>query len=391
MSASVFEKFSAEKSLIYILVVAVVIVFVFVFYLFFFHGASSIQLLSPNGGEELEIGQTYQIAWKAKGIEKIGIVLFNEKEAKWVAKNVDAKKGEYDWKIYPGQKCGDGYWIAVFEYPWRQDNKVSYSGEAFAVTYSESWSCDDLSIEKEWPYIPSDSPDLRKVFITKNVYTGNLDGLEGADKKCQDEAESRGFEGKWRAFIGGDGDQETAIERMKKTPRGAEGVFIDAEPSAELARTATCHRLLGKNLQEFLAKFSNSLSINQEKIDKEFLRDLSDIWLGRVNDNSKKNCIPIFKLLSGSYAPLAEKYTFTTTCQNWTQENRLVNGYPVSEETASSSFSTCYTPEGKFTDAVALGGLSSGLTGGESEATNYFTLYQGKSCATEQKLLCIEE
>ncbi len=390
MNGSFFEKFSAEKSLIYILIAAVLIVFIFVFYLFFSYGVNSIQLQSPNGGVEWEIGQTYQITWKAKGIEKVGIVLFNEKEAKWIAKNINAKAGKYDWKIYPGQKCSDGYWIAVFEYPWRQGNKVSYSSGAFAITYSKFISCDDLSTENEWPYIPGDLANLRKVFITENSYTGNLDGLEGADNKCQQEAENQGFEGKWHAFLGGDGDDETAIKRMEKAPRGTEGVFVEAGASAKLIRGATCHRLLGKNFSEFLAKFSDSLLINKEKLNEEFLNNLSNIWLGRVDDKSKKNCISIFSVIADTYQLLAEKYTFTTTCQNWTQENKLVSGYPVPKEELSPSFSTCYTPEGKFTNAVALGGLSSGLTGG-SDATNYFTLYQGKSCNTGQKLLCIEE
>ena len=130
--------------------------------------------------------------------------------------------------------------------------------------------------------------------------------------------------------------------------------------------------------------------INKEKLNEEFLNSLSNIWLGRVDDKSKKNCISIFSVTTGVYQSLAEKYTFTTTCQNWTQKNKLVSGYPVPEGEPNPSFSTCYTPEGKFTNPVALGGLSSGLTGGD-DAVNYFTLYQGKSCNTSQKLLCIEE
>ncbi len=387
MDNSFFEKFSTEKSLIYILIAALLVFFIFILYLFFFHGASSVKILSPNGGDEWEVGQTYEITWKAKGIKKVGIVLFKEKEAEWITSNVDAKAGKYDWKIYPGQEYGNGYWIAVFEYPWGQGNKVSYSNGAFAIAYSKFISCDELSIEQERPYVPSDLSNLRKVFITENDYSGNLDGLDGADNKCQQEAESQGFSGKWHAFIGGDADREMAVERMERTPRGTEGVFVEAKAAAELDRRATCHQLLGKDFDEFLKKFSDSFLINQEKLDKEFFDNLDKIWLGRVDDKSKKNCLLI---PSKSSNMLAEKYTFTSTCQNWTQENKLVDGYPVPKGELSPLFSTCYTPEGKFTDAVALGGLSSGLTG-ESDAANYFTLYQGKSCNTSQKLLCIEE
>ena len=392
MNNPILKKLNMEKSLIYILIGAFLIVFIFVLYLFFSHGVKSIKILSPNGGEEWDVGQTYHIAWKAKGIKRVGIVLFNEKKAKWIAKNVDARAGKYDWKVYLGQKYGNGYWIAVFEYPWQKGNKVSYSSRPFAITYPKSLSCDNLSVGNEWPYLPSDLPTIRRVFITEGNYTGNLGGLEGADAKCQQEAESQGFKGKWRAFLGGDGDEETAVKRMEKTPRGTEGIFVKAKPAAKLIRNGgvTCHRLLGKNFNEFLAKLSNSFSRNQEKFDEEFLSKLSNVWLGRISGKSKKNCVSIFDVMSNAYKPLAEKYTFTATCQNWSQGEESVEGYPVLKGQSNSSFPTCYTPGGRFTNAVALGGLAEGLTGG-NEQTNYFTPYQGKSCAIGQKLLCIEE
>lgn len=390
MNGSLLEKFRVERSLIYIVISAVLIVFVFILYLLFSQGTKSIQLLTPDGGEEWEIGQTYQISWKAKGIKKIGIVLFKGKEPKWLAKNVDAKLEKYERKIYPGQEYGDNYWVAVFEYPWQEDNKVDYSNGAFAITYPELASCDELSVENEWPHLPSDLPNLRRVFITEEDFTGNLEGLEGADKKCQEEAEKQGLEGKWHAFLGGDSDQELAVERLKATPRKTEGIFVNAEPAAILIRGASCHRLLGKNFNEFLAKLSNPLIINEEKLESEFLGNLKNIWFGRVDEKSKRNCTVILSALLDPYKSLAEKYSFTTTCQNWTQGGRLVQGYPVSEEEPRPSFPTCYTPEGKSTDAVILGGLASGLTRGAGDMDS-LTLYQGKYCSTRQKLLCIEE
>lgn len=116
---------------------------------------------------------------------------------------------------------------------------------------------------------------------------------------------------------------------------------------------------------------------------------MKNLWLGRLDENSKKNCTTIVAALLAPYKPLAEKYSFTTTCQNWTQENKLVQGYPVPGGEPKPSFPTCYTLAGKSTDAVALGGLSSGLTGEDKDTA--FTLYQGKYCDTQQKLLCIEE
>ncbi len=389
MSSSILEKFTIEKNLIYILIATVLIVFGFIFYLFYGQFSKNIEVLTPNGGEEWEIGQAYEITWKSKGIERVGIVLFKENEPKWIAKNVSAKLGRYEWKIYPGQEYKDGYWIAIFEYPWQKGNKIDYSNSSFAVTFSELISCDALSTENEWLYLPSDLPDLRRVFITQEQFTGNLEGFEGADEKCQIEAEERGFEGKWHAFLGGDSDEDLAIERLKRTPKGTEGVFIAAPPAATLIRGATCHRLLAKDFDEFLAKFSSPLIINEEKLEEDFLNDLKNIWLGRVNEASKKNCIPIAKVIEALYLPLVEKYSFTVTCQNWTQGNKLVEGYPVPTGEPKPSFPTCYTSTGEFTDAVALGGLSSGLTGKGSDTA--LTLYQGKYCSTSQKLLCIEE
>ncbi len=387
MNKSLLEKFTIEKSLIYIIIAAVLIVFGFIFFLFFSQLTKSIKIEIPNGGEEWGIGQSYKITWKAKGIKKVGIVLFKGKEPKWIAKNVYAELGEYGWKIYPGQEYGDDYWVAVFEYPWQKGNKIDYSDGAFAIVYPELANCDSLSIKNEWLYLPSDLPDLRRVFITKEKYTGNLEGVEGADRICQEEAEEQNFGGTWHAFLGGDKEEELAVKRMEKTPRKTKGIFIEAEPVATLIeRKATCHRLLGKDFQGFLKKFSNLLIINEEKLEDSFLNDFKNLWLGRVDEKSKQNCVLIAKVS----VDLAEKYSFTATCQNWTQGNRFVEGYPVPRDTSKPLFPTCYTPQGKFTDAVALGGLSSGLTGGEA-GSNAFTMYQGKYCDTRQKLLCIEE
>lgn len=358
MNHSILEKFTVERSLIFIVISAILIVFVFVFFLFFGQFAKSIRVLTPNKGEEWEIGQTYEITWQAKGVEKVGIVLFKGTEPKWIAQDLSADPGKYEWKIYPGYEYGTGFWIAVVEYPWQQGNKIDYSDGSFVITYPATATCDEISVENQWLYLASDFPNIRRVFITKESFIGDLDGLEGADQKCQAEAEKQEFSGTWHAFLGGDSDKEVAVERLKGTVRGTDGIFVAAEPSATLIRGDTCHRLLAKNFNEFLIK---QLS----------LADLENVWLGRLDEKSKKNCIGIASALSNTYQPLAEKYSFTATCQNWTQGSKMVEG--------DSGFPTCYTPTGKFTNAVALAGLAS------------FPLSQGKYCSISQKLLCIEE
>ena len=389
MNGSIFEKFTTERSLLYIAIAAILIVTGIIFYLFVVYSKESVQVLTPNGAEEWEIGQTYEITWKAKGVDKVGIALFKGAEPKWIVEDIDAGLGRYEWKIYPGQEYGPGFWIVVLEYPWREGNQIDYSDGPFAITFSEMASCDYLSVDQEWLYLPNDLPNLRRVFITKETYAGNLDGLEGADRICQTEADEQGFEGTWHAFIGGDSDEDSANERLKRTYNGTDGIFIAAEPSATIIRGATCHRLLAKDFEEFLAKLSGSVIINEEKFEQVFLEDMENLWLGRIDEESKKNCTGITAELSNYYRALAEKYSFTTTCQNWTQEDKYVGEYPVPKEQPKPSFPSCYTSSGEYTDAVALGALASGIIGKDKDAV--FVLNKGKYCDDKQKLLCIEE
>jgi len=157
--------------------------------------------------------------------------------------------------------------------------------------------------------------------------------------------------------------------------------------SATLIRGATCHRLLAKNFDEFLARLSGLAIINQEKFEQGFLQNMDSLWLGRIDEKSKKNCTSIASVVSNPYKALAEKYSFTTTCQNWTQGDKYVGEYPVSGGEAKPSFPTCYTPAGQYTEAVGVAGLASGL----EDKDTAFTPYQGKYCDNKQKLLCIED
>lgn len=379
------KKFTTEKSLFYIIIAAVIIAVIVVAYLYFVFGAKSIKIISPNGEEQWDIGQKYEITWRAKNVGKVGIVLFNNSgEAEWIAENIDAGLGKYGWEIYKGHQYGYGFWIAVFEYPWRKNGKVDYSNNGFSITYPDLSSCESLSAQNEWLYLPSDFPDIRKVFITQNTYAGDLGGLGGADQKCQQEAEKMGIGGSWTAFIGGDADEETAVERLKKTERKTNGIFVQAEPSASLLRGATCHRLLGKNFNEFLAKIYDSLLINREKLDSGFLKQMESVWLGRLDQKSKKSCINVTSL--NKYLP--EKYSLTTTCQNWTRSDKFVDGYPLEAGGTISSFPTCYTSSGTLTNVVSLGALKLGLA--DSGDNSFFSPALGEYCSEPQRLFCIE-
>ncbi len=385
------EKFTLEKTLIYVVIAAVVVTFVFIFYLLVLNFSKNIEIQSPVGGENWEIGKTYEVRWKARGgIDKVGIVLFKGEEPKWIAKDVLASLGRYEWTIYPGQDYGDDYWMAVFQYPWKPGNKIAYSSGAFAIVFSELGSCEGASLQNEWPLIPSDYPNARRVFITSQAYNGNLDGLAGADQKCQQEAEQMNLEGTWKAFLGGDDENEIATKRLARGPRKTDGVFVEATVSSTLTRGATCHRLLGKDISEFIAKLSDPIVINEEKISSDFLSNLKNVWLGRLDERSAENCTTIASNINQLSLPLAQKYSFTTTCQNWTKGTGLADGYPVPFGSPKPAFPRCYTKEGKATDAVGIAALAMGTTGGAKNA-DALTPFQGKLCNVPQKLICIEE
>ncbi len=353
------------------------------------------------------------------------------KEAKWIVQDFPAGKQKYDWSIFVWEKPREDYKIAIFEYPWEEGNKIDYSDDKFSILGPSFASCDQLSIEAEWPFIPSDFPNLKRVFISQKRWSGNLEGLEGADRKCQEEAEILGLKGNFKAFLGDDitfaQDRlnldgifveakankvlpqidipsytwKSFKEFLEKSPidKKQKEAFISSHKSLETAfqkfleswyakeDEKTCHRLLGRNFEEFFKKFSNSLILNQGKFDEDFLRDFSNLWLGRVNKDSKGDCMTIFTKYPTS--DLSRIYSFTTTCQNWKSSEEIIPGYSP-EKSQEIQFPVCYTPQGKKINAAGVGGLSSGLIETE-EKTQFFTSSLGKPCSTNQKLLCIEQ
>lgn len=345
----------------------------------------SLKLVSPNGKEIFEANKTYQIKWKAKRIGKIGIMLIKEgkNEREWIAKDVPAGKGKYEWKIFVWQEPRQDYKIVIFEYPWQEGSRgaIDYSDDWFTIKGPDFASCDKLSIEREWPFIPSDYPDLRKIFITDKTWSGNLGGLDGADQKCQQEAQEKGYEGTWKAFLGS--DQVTAIERLNLT-----GIFINAKPAATLPEGKTCHELWGKTFDEFLKKLSNTFLINLEKFEKKFLDDLSSVWVGRIDKNSKKECAFLFEKYRMSDE--RKNYSYTTTCQNWTYGNDLVANFPPPKDT-EINYPICYNKEGNPVSAVATAGLSVRTYGGDRDEERIFSTQVVIPCNISQHLICIQQ
>ena len=206
------EKIGIEKVMFIVIIIAIVGVVAAILFMFYGDKSRNLDLVSPMGREEWEIGQSYDITWKAKGVERIGIVLFNGENPQWIAENIPASSEKYEWKIPSGHAYGPNFWIAIVEYPWRTGNLISYSKGSFSVTFPALASCDELSIQSNWPFMASDIPDIRRVFITKEQFTGDLEGLQGADEKCQIAAAELGYSGNWTAFIGGENPEETAVK-----------------------------------------------------------------------------------------------------------------------------------------------------------------------------------
>lgn len=347
------NQISIEKILFFIIVLFVLIGSLFLSYLFIGR-SKNLELVFPKGAEELLIGETYEISWKARNIDKVGIVLFKGEESEWIAQGIDGSLEKYEWKIQPGKNYGGSHWIAVFEYPFREEALISYSSSPFTIIFADTESCDSLSVENEWPYIPVNYSNTRRVFTTKEKYNGNMGGLGGADEICKREAESLELEGEWTAFLGGDRDTDTALQRLTRTSRGTEGIFIRALPEGALAKGGTCHRLLANDFNGFLGLF-----LNPER------DEFSDLWLGRINSESVRKCLEITESRRGTQG---ENYSLTVTCQNWNNSKRLVE--------KSEELPLCYTAGGSPVEAMGLGGIS------------FYD--KGEACNEKKHILCIE-
>ncbi len=390
-----------------------------------------LSLVWPNGKEVLRAGQTYQIKWKARKIGKIGLLLIEDKEpieSEWIVKDYPASKGGYRWEIFIWQKPSANYKIAILEYPWEEGKAIDYSDDRFTILGPTFASCDQLSIENEWPYLPSDFPNLKKVFVTTKKYSGNLGGLAGADEICQKEAEELGLEGNWKALLGD--EMTSAVERLN-----LEGVFVEAEGTGTLPQKfipsyfwqsfqsfinllqvskkekeklvssvsllknyfqeflkewnkkqekRSCHRLLGKNFEEFYQKLPQSLVMAEKSLGKNFSQKLKEVWIGRIFKESKKDCISIY-FPYGSYESTLS-YSFTTTCQNWTTEKEKIE---TKSQKDLEALPVCYTSGGQRIKAQGLGGLS--IREIKKGDEDYFVPNTGSPCSALQRLICVQQ
>jgi hypothetical protein len=102
----------------------------------------SIQVLSPNGGEKLELGKPYPIRWNANNVNRINVYLENWGNAgaggpqTWlIMKNVDASLGLWYWAppqdIIPKITPGNLYKIKIEQVEEESRNPISDSSDNF--------------------------------------------------------------------------------------------------------------------------------------------------------------------------------------------------------------------------------------------------------------------
>lgn len=70
----------------------------------------------------------------------------------------------------------------------------------------QSEECDDGNQEAGDGCSTSCTKEFRRVFVTSQVWSGDLGGLAGADQKCQDAAEQGGLPGIYKAWLSSDVD-----------------------------------------------------------------------------------------------------------------------------------------------------------------------------------------
>jgi len=326
----------------------------------------------PNQTITVKAGETYTITWGAKGVTSIGIVLFDGSKgsnAQWIAKGIAATKGKYDWVVAENQQSGSDYRLAVFEYPWKKGNAIAYTTAAIQIIGPQYISCNDLAVQSEWPYLPGNYPGLKRAFITRGNWTGNLGGIEGADAKCQQEADSRKLDGKFIAFLGT--DTVSAKERIQGT-----AIFASVDNSMVMPDGQTCYRLLGRDVDSLLNKFL--LSANQVSItlESEFAKSMNGVWIGRRTPTAPSVCLQ----LSGMGAAAA--FSGTHTCQNWVKSDGQVYQGTIPPD---ADLPRCYDKQGNSAFANYVAANAIGFS------TDNSLVVSGTPCNRYNRLFCVEQ
>jgi hypothetical protein len=328
-----------------------------------------IVIAKPDKAITLKAGETYTIVWASKGIASVGIALFNDEQGQWIAKGVSPKKGKYEWTVLQNQKSGSNYRLVVFEYPWKKGNVITYTKEAIQIIGPQFVSCSGLSVSSEWPFLPGNYPNLKRIFFTESEWNGNLGGLDGADAKCQAQADSKGYKGKFIAFLGT--DKTSAKERVAQN-----SIFVLAYSAASLPEGQNCYRLVGRDADLLLNKAILASNLINVELDNDFARLANGVWYGRRTPSSKTECLA----LAGMGATGAFSGTFT--CADWTQGKGQIYQGTVPPD---ADLVRCYDQQGKtaFANYFAANAGVLSIDGA--------LIVVGSPCDRYNRLLCIEQ
>jgi hypothetical protein len=331
---------------------------------------STKQLALKNSKQtSIKAGDNYTVEWSSSNIKRVGIVLFYGDKPQWIVPNYPAGAGKYVWNSPTSLDAGSDYRIAVFEYPWRNGNKIVYASATTEIIGQKYASCEDFSVAQEWPHLADNYLNAHKVFITNGTWPGNLGGIVGADAKCKQEAAKNGYSGDYVAFLGT--DKVAAVERITKS-----GVLIEAEPSGSLPNGRTCHRLLAAGIQKFLDKTRLSKVLIDVEFSENFARRLGDVWYGRRTASADTKCLEIDARGTNS------AFSGTYTCQNWETDKHQVYSGAIPDE---ADLPKCYDSEGKNVFANYFGAVA----GGKDSAGLY--IVSSDTCNTAHRLICIEQ
>ncbi len=138
--------------------------------------AKKIVLLSPNGGESLNAGTSYDIKWTYEGnIGEVNIKLY--KNGQLNSLNVivlagNSGAGSYTWSIPETQEAGDDYQIRIYD---NSDNSVfANSNNNFSIIKSQA----DID-GSAWGLINSDSPWDKRGYFTALIFKDKIWILPG--------------------------------------------------------------------------------------------------------------------------------------------------------------------------------------------------------------------
>jgi hypothetical protein len=147
--------------------------------------------------------------------------------------------------------------------------------------------------------------------------------------------------------------------------------------------------LLGKSFDDFFKKISDPINLNIGKFGDDFIKNLGNIWLGRINQESKRECIEVPPEYISSKDPRM-MYSFTSTCQNWTTgKDKISENIEETNSDELEGLPICFTSQGGRVFAMRIGGLSSQIV--KLDNVDRIDLSSGKGCGEGKSLLCIQQ